>query len=366
MDVHDDHDDRLANPDHHDHQYHHDHTYGSPQPITAGQLRLQVFDVDAPTLTTADGAVYIPIRWLCDLLGLAPAVWIGLVCARYQSDREHHRASENETPTASGIDVFHGGNGEAQVEGQAIRAHKLRRLPWSRSDRLADSLAGPARLEWCLEWERVTQWLAFDLNSRRVPEGPRRDQVRALRDKIIVAAASVYDRKQVEFHATKREIIDALHATQQTLSALERLDAMVGPHIEHSAATPAQGQGDRQAFAALVAEGSARHLALAAALRTALQEMLNIPIIEGYRVDEDGYARESESMPIVPFIPDLRQVERLSDEVVTWQQHDLFDWLDAHGFRFTPTADTGPSPESPASPGSPEFPDDGAADGSGK
>lgn len=362
MDVHDDHNDndtRLANANYHD------DTQTAAQPIISGLLRLRAFDVDAPTLTTADGAVYIPIRWLCDLLGLAPAVWIGLVCARYQSDRGRHKERESEAPTVSGGDMVHDGYDEVQVEGRTIRAPKLRRLPWSR----LDGLTGPVRLEWCLEWERVTQWIAFDLSSRQVPEGPRRDQMRALRQKVSAAAASVYERKQVEFHATKREIIDALHATQQTLSTLERLDVTVGPHLEHSAATPAQGQVDRQAFAALVEEGRVRHLALAAALRTALQEMLSIPIIEGYQVDENGNARESESMPIVPVTPDLSQVQRLRDEVVAWQQHGLFDWLDAHGFGFIPAADTGASPESldsPESPELPEFPDHGATDGSGR
>ena len=270
--------------------------------VTYGTARLQPFDVDAPTLTTSNGAVYLPIRWLCELLELAPSHWIGAVCAYFRDDHDSRDASA-----------------------------PLQRLPYQRPD-------GTWHAEWCLEWSRVVRWLTFYLRTWRLPQGPRRQQLEAYREEMVDRVAGLYDARQQAYRDAKREILQMLQGAAEFLKTLDDLDHHLGPHIEHSAHTPAEGHTNRAAFAAVVEEGRTRQHALAEALRAELQTLLDTPLIDGYEVNDEGVVINTTSMPVLPPTPDFRAIHQRMELANSWLAHDLPAWLRAHGFAatFTP------------------------------
>jgi hypothetical protein len=272
-----------------------------PQPpqITYGTARLGPFEVDAPTLTTNDGAVYVPIRWLCELLELAPSPWIGAVCAYYRHDRDPRDAIE-----------------------------PLHQLPYQRPD-------GAWRADWCLEWSRVVRWLSFRLRPSRLPQGFRRQQLEAFQEEVFERSSDIYEDRQRAYHDGKREILRLLQATAESLQTLDLLEPALGPHIEHSAPTPADGQAYRIAFAAVIEHGRALQHALADALRAALQPLLDTPITDAYEVDDEGLVNNTISTPILPPTPDFRAINQQMDLANTWFTHDLPLWLRTHGIAAT-------------------------------
>ena len=270
--------------------------------VTYGTAHLRPFDVDAPTLTTSDGAVYLPIRWLCELLDLAPSHWIGALCAYFRHDRDPRDASE-----------------------------PLQQLPYQRPD-------GTWHAEWCLEWSRVVRLLSFHVRTWRLPQGIRREQLEAFHEELVDQAAGLYDARQRAYHDAKREILQLLQGAAEFLTTLDDLEHHLGPHIEHSAPTPAEGQANRPAFTAVVEEGRIRQHALADALRAELQTLLETPLIDGYEVNDEGVVINTTSMPVLPPTLDFRAINQRMKLANAWLAHDLPTWMRAHGFAatFTP------------------------------
>ena len=97
-------------------------------------------------------ATAVPIRALCDLIGLHPSLWIANICARYRGDDTNHVA--------------------------------VRRLPYRQPE-------GAVRAEWCLDRDHVLRWFTFHLNPRYVPPGHRREQFRAFQQQMMDAAGEI-------------------------------------------------------------------------------------------------------------------------------------------------------------------------------
>lgn len=263
--------------------------------VTQGVEHLKAFDVAVPILTTADGAVYVPMRWLCDLFGLAPAHWIGSLCSLYRGNWGDPDAPES-----------------------------VRRLPYEPQD-------GAARAEWCLEWNRALQWMSFHLDIRQVPAGKRYDQLTAFREQVFAATSALYHREQVGFHSARRDLIEGLQDVQKMLELLERLERSLDSDIERSGATSAEGRANRVALSQFFEQGRQHFLAAADALRATLQEMLRAPVVDAMKVDEAGSVIDTAAMPLVPYTPDMSEIAPLMHVAGRWLDHELPSWLQAHG-----------------------------------
>lgn len=268
-----------------------------PNEVTQGTLHLNPFDADVPAITLADGTEYVPIRALCELLGLAPSPWIAVVCGYYRGD---------------------------DVEGAAVR-----RLPYLRPD-------GVSRDEWCLDRYHVLRWLTFHLNPHHVPAGVRHEQLLGFQRQMVDVVGRLYQHQQEDFHAVKQDVIHRLDACATSLRTLDELIAAFGPHLEHSVPTEAEGRAIRVEFVAFVAEGRRVQEQLADALRAVLQQMTDELVIDAVKVDEaTGEVVDTVAMPILPHVPDLSEVNRLSDKAHQWFVEDLVAWPHAHGINAT-------------------------------
>jgi hypothetical protein len=259
----------------------------SNQPvITQGTLPLPAFGADVPLLHTAEGE-YVPIRALCDALGLPPATYIGSIC-------RHSRY------------------------GDAVRA-----WPWKNAD-------GISRPMWRLQRHYVHVWLS-NLRPSQL-HGERREQLRAYHEALAEAAGLVYERRQEDRQALRRAVYAGLAACQRMQVSLAEIEEQVCPHLAHLPA-PAGGEVAVGEFRVLLARGREAYDAYAMSLREVLAEITGQSVIDALVLDERGEVIDAQPMPILPVVPDLSVMRRRQERALAWS-HELQAWLAAHGFRF--------------------------------
>ncbi len=253
--------------------------------VTQDTLPLPIFGAEVPLLHTPEGD-YVPIRALCEMLGLRPATWIGVVCSQHKG-----------------------------------RTNAVRRWPYRAPD-------GTTRPEWCLEQHDALRWLSYLWPEKL--QGERREQLLAYQQTMMDAMGQAYEQMQSSYQALRRTAFSELSSCQGMQATLTQLDEQLSPHLAHTD-PPIGGEAAVGEFRALLARGHETYDAYAAVLREVLAEMTGQPVIDALIVDDQGQVIDTQAMPILPVAPDTTAMIACQERVRTWLG-DLKTWLTGHGF----------------------------------
>ncbi len=234
---------------------------------------------------------YVPIRALCELLGLPPATWIGVVCSQHKG-----------------------------------RTNAVRRWPYRAPD-------GMTRPEWCLEQHDALRWLSY-LWPEKV-QGERREQLRAYQQTMMDAMGQAYEQMQENYQVLRRTLFADLATCQRMQAMLTQMDEQFSPHLAHMD-PPVGGEAVVAQFPALLSRGRETYDAYAAELRAVLAEMTGQPVIDALIVNEQGEVADTLAMPILPVTPDTAAMDAGQDRARAWVS-ELTDWMSGHGFHVSGT-----------------------------
>ena len=226
-----------------------------------------------PVVQTPDGE-FVPLRALCEIVGLNPASYIGVFCQYLAPDAQR------------------------------------RLLFW-------DSPAG-RRKDWCVERKHLIYWLV-NVPLDRVPPD-RRDAVLALQQQSAALLGKAYTLMIDEHHETRREMFRLLKicATQeQHLQGFEALGARIF------------NQAQRQKLAEWLAACRQVVEALGASARKRLGILMESPIVDGLILNENHEVTGETSFPLFPIVgePDPA-VPGMLDQLIDWDER-FTRWWDA-------------------------------------
>ena len=244
--------------------------------IQQESITLYPFESNVPVLHTPDGD-YLPIRPLCDLLGLAPAVWTGVLCRRFKP--------------VGGV-------------------HKW---PYTPPD-------GNTVETWCLQIDELSLWM-MRLNPRYV-QGKRREQLEAFQQTMMDAAARIYLQdqwaSQAQYQQARERLFTQANDCNSGYAALASIEAWMQIHMPHMRGYLPDADAALEDVLALLADGRARYDASRASLQSAIQKMQKRAAIDTVILDADGLLTDTIAMPILPSIPDTSDVDACFEHIQAW------------------------------------------------
>ncbi|HEY7123866.1 MAG TPA: hypothetical protein VH540_07930 [Ktedonobacterales bacterium] len=237
--------------------------------VTSDIFTLASLTDNLPIVTTPEGE-YVPLRALCEIVGLRPSTYIGVFCAHFQGDKA------------------------------------LKRLPWQ----------SPAGLQqaWCLDRNHLPYWL-LKVPDQRVPVDLQ-ERVLSLKKQVVAGLGWSYKKMQQDFQEARSNLFQMLNFCRE---AEQNINVIAGwiprlPAFEYQ-----KGLAER------VAEGQAILNKLADQTRQALAKMLGIPVVDGYVIDENNVATDTISFPLFPIVPksDIADIFALKDHIIEWSKRTL-------------------------------------------
>lgn len=219
-----------------------------------------------PIIETPDGE-FVPLRALCEIVGLRPSAYIGVFCQYLAPDTQRWL------------------------------------LPW-------DSPTG-RRKDWCIERKHLVYWLV-NVPSERVPPD-RREAVLALQHQSAAVLGDVYMQMQEHYQEARRAVFQMLNlcaTVEQELQRYEKMGALV------------LDQARQQTLAERLAEGRQLVDTLAGAGRKILGGLMAGPIVDGVILNKENVVTDTTSFPLFPVVedPDPATIETLN-RLGKWLPH---------------------------------------------
>lgn len=242
--------------------------------VTSDIFTLASLTDNLPIINTPDGE-FVPLRALCEIVGLRPSSYIGVFCAHFKG----HPA--------------------------------LKRLPWQSPTGLQQA--------WCLKQKHLPYWIIV-VPYYRVPED-RRERLLALQEQCAHAMGYVYNQQQQEFQKARSDLFQTLNCCRDMEQRIQSI-ARLGFRLP----TPEQWRET----AKRIAEGQRILDELADLTRKTLANMLQLPVVDGYVLDENNVATDTISFPIFPIVPraELANIFKLALSIMNWADQTM-TWLSA-------------------------------------
>jgi hypothetical protein len=226
-----------------------------------------------PVVQTPEGE-YVPLRALCELVGLNPASYIGVFC-------------------------------------QYTQPGEMRRLlPW-------DSPTG-RRKDWCVARTYLVYWLV-NVPIERVPPD-RRAAVESLQKQCIAVFKQTFGHLHDRHKEARRTLFRVLTACAEQQEQLQRYQRF---------RTLLRGQ-QRHEFVALLMEGQYLVETLGGAARKALGELMAGPVVDGAVLNEHHEVIGNTTFPLIPVVKDPDPAMfSLMEEMATWSAR-FHTWVVEH------------------------------------
>lgn len=243
--------------------------------VTSDIFTLAPLTDHLPIIETPEGN-FVPLRALCEIVGLAPATYIGVFCQRFK-------------------------------ELEAVR-----RLPW-------ETPAGK-RKEWCLHQKYLPMWLMAVLPDRVPPD--RREALMALRWQCAGGFSHVYTQMQQRQRAVREEVFGVLGLCERVEKQFARWFAngvIYFPQESHDELIRRLKEGNRLVDA------------LAASARRTLAAILAGPVADGLVIGDDGVVKDTVPFPLLPVVQSmepeatalLKQFNQWLDQFVQWWDRQI-------------------------------------------
>ncbi len=239
------------------------------QPPDFSQVTIAIYTLapltdDLPIIETSEGN-YVPLRALCEIVGLPPAAYIGAFCQQFK-----------------------------ELNG-------VRRLLWERP-------AGKQQ-EWCLHQKFMPMWLmAIDLD--RVPPD-RREPLAALQKQCMGGFSHVYTQMGQRQHEVREEVFEVL-------KLCEHLEGQISQWFAKGVTTLADSC--HHELIDRLKKGGVLVDALAASARRTLAAIMEGPVVDGVVIGTDGEVKDTVALPLLPV------VQRMEPEA-TELANRLNEWL---------------------------------------
>lgn len=236
-------------------------------------LTLAPLTNNLPVVQTPEGE-YVPLRALCELVGLNPASYIGVFC-QYTQPGEMRKV-----------------------------------LPW-------DSPTG-RRKDWCVPRSYLVYWLV-NVPIERVPSD-RRPAVESLQKQCVAVFKQTFSQLHDRHKEARRTMFRVLTACAEQQEQLERF---------RSFRTLLHGM-KRHEFVALLLEGHYLVETLGAAARKTLGELLEGPVVDGVVLNEQNEVVGTTTFPLVPVVKDPDPAMfKLMEEMAEWSAR-FHQWVEEH------------------------------------
>lgn len=241
------------------------------------QMAQEIFTLSSltdnlPIIKTPDGGEFVPLRALCEIVGLRPSAYVGVFCQYFEV-------------------------------GQVRRL-----LPW-------DSPTGN-RKDWCLDRKHLPHWLV-NVPASRVPPD-RREAVRTLQSYCATLLGRTYEMMIERHREARRLVFELLNACAYQEDKLQRLE-QVGAQLFN--------QTQQQALAKKAAEGHQLLEKVANLARRMLSTLMAGPVVDGVVLNKDNEVTDTTTFPLLPIVGDSDQMAMEMTEVVKeWAAHFKVWW----------------------------------------
>jgi hypothetical protein len=202
-----------------------------------------------PVVQAPDGEDYVPLRALCEIVGLNPSSYIGVFC-QYCEPGETRRLLIWNSPTGK-------------------------------------------RKDWCLLRSHLVYWLV-NVPVDRVPPD-RREAVLALQHQCAALLGSAYMQMQEQHQHARRVIFRLLNICAAQEQELRNFEIMGNLLFD---------EAHQQMLALRLAEGRELVDTLADAARKMLARLMEGPIVDGVVLNKDHEVIDTTSFPLFPIVQD--------------------------------------------------------------
>ena len=237
------------------------------QVVQQSTLILPHFDCEVPILYVADGAAYVPVIALCEMLGL-------------RADRHIQR---------------------------------WRQLAlWANACKLPLRMkSGKTRIVWCLN--RGAFPFLYGCFNWSLVSPERRMQLRWATDEWVGLSNHAYQAMQTHYKAMRRFLFTFLTTYGDTSVSLKRVAEQLSTLLD---------LGSCSKLDELVTQGISLIEQTTKHARTMLQDQAGTPIFDAFKVDSDGNIQETFSLPLLPVVPqeDEEKLIELLEKLVQWNQ----------------------------------------------
>lgn len=242
------------------------------------QMAQEIFTLSSltdnlPIVKTPDGGEFVPLRALCEMVGLRPSAYVGVFCQYFEVG--------------------------------VVR----RLLSW-------DSPTGH-RKDWCLNRKHLPHWLVNVPASRVPPE--RREKVLTLQNYCTVLLGRTYEMMIERHREARRTVFELLNACAREEEKLQRYE-QDGASLFN--------QAQQQALAKKAAEGHQLLERVANLARRMLSTLMAGPVVDGVVLNKNNEVTDTTSFPLFPIVGDTDQMAlEMAELVKEWAAH-FKQWWD--------------------------------------